>query len=61
MDVEGPWHTIAFGEDSWDLIHMRAMNGSIRSWSELYPKILRYVWFGCRPTGDGGMLTRTDT
>ena len=28
-------------ENSWDLIHMRMLDGSITSWSDIYQKIYR--------------------
>ncbi|KAK3943705.1 hypothetical protein QBC46DRAFT_361711 [Diplogelasinospora grovesii] len=43
MDVEGPWQGME--PDSWDLIHMRALNGSISNWPRLYSEIFRH----CRP------------
>lgn len=29
--------------DSWDLIHMRMLSGSVSSWPELYANVIRYV------------------
>lgn len=40
-DIESPWHGMDL--DSWDLIHLRMLNGSVTSWPELYQKIYRYV------------------
>lgn len=40
-DIEGPWHGL--GEDSWDMIHMRMMNGSIANWADIYAKIFRHL------------------
>jgi hypothetical protein len=30
-------------QDSWDLIHMRMINGSVENWESLYQKIFRSV------------------
>jgi hypothetical protein len=38
-DIESPWHDL--GVDSWDLIHMRMLNGSISNWPDTYHKIFR--------------------
>lgn len=38
-DIESPWYGTE--EDSWDLIHMRMLNGSIRHWDLMYAQILR--------------------
>jgi hypothetical protein len=35
--MESPWHGIE--EESWDLIHIRMLNGSIESWPELYQRV----------------------
>jgi hypothetical protein len=40
-DIESPWYGMDM--DSWDLIHMRMLNGSISSWPEIYAKIFRFV------------------
>ncbi|KAH8813337.1 S-adenosyl-L-methionine-dependent methyltransferase [Xylogone sp. PMI_703] len=40
-DIESPWHGMDL--DSWDLIHVRMLNGSITSWPELYQKIYRHL------------------
>jgi hypothetical protein len=34
-----PWN---FGEDSWDLIHLRMACGSVSSWPEMYQKVFSY-------------------
>ncbi|MCJ1273083.1 hypothetical protein MMC21_000872 [Puttea exsequens] len=33
LDFEGPWFQ---GQDSWDLIHLSMLSGSVSSWQELY-------------------------
>lgn len=38
-DIESPWHGMDL--DSWDLIHVRMLNGSISGWPETYQKIYR--------------------
>lgn len=38
-DIESPWHGMDL--DSWDLIHMRMLSGSITSWPEIYQKVYR--------------------
>lgn len=38
FDVEGPWDNI---EDDWDLIHLRALLGSVQCWNDLYRMIYR--------------------
>ncbi|RDW72979.1 S-adenosyl-L-methionine-dependent methyltransferase-18 [Coleophoma cylindrospora] len=40
-DIESPWYGMEI--DSWDLIHMRMLNGSISSWPEIYSKIYRHL------------------
>ncbi len=35
-DYESPWF---YGEESWDLIHIRSASGSVSSWPELYQKV----------------------
>lgn len=39
-DYESPW---TFGEDSWDLIHLRMACGSVSSWPELYQKVFAHL------------------
>ena len=41
-DFEAPWAGMPM--DSWDLIHMRMLTGSVSSWPELYANVLRYVY-----------------
>lgn len=43
MDVETPWPELEL--NSWDLIHMRTLKGSVQSWPQLYSQIFRYVFF----------------
>ena len=31
------------GEDSWDLIHLAMLCGSVSSWHEMYDNVLRWV------------------
>lgn len=38
-DFESPWDEIGLIGNSWDLIHMRMLNGSVKSWPELYQKV----------------------
>lgn len=38
-DYMSPWN---FGEDSWDLIHLRMACGSVSSWPEMYQKVFSY-------------------
>ncbi|KAH8649478.1 LaeA-like protein [Tricladium varicosporioides] len=40
-DFESPW--AGLGEDSWDLIHMRMLNGSVTSWAQMYAKAFRHL------------------
>lgn len=40
-DIESPWHGMEL--DSWDLIHMRMLNGSIQSWPGIYQQIFRHL------------------
>jgi hypothetical protein len=40
MDFDSPWH--GMGLDSFDLIHMRMLCGSVSNWAELYAKAFRY-------------------
>lgn len=35
-DLEGPWF---MGQDSWDLIHLGMLCGSVLSWQELYGNV----------------------
>lgn len=39
-DFESLW---TFGEDSWDLIHLQMLCGSVTSWPNLYQKVFQYV------------------
>ena len=39
-DHEGPW---AFGEKSWDMIHLQMGLGSVSDWPRLYQKILNHL------------------
>lgn len=32
------------GLNSWDLVHMRMLNGSIANWPRLYSEIYRFVF-----------------
>lgn len=52
-DFEGPWRSV--GLDSWDLIHMRMLNGSISSLAELYQKV--YMCVGFLRTAGASLLT----
>ncbi|CAD6504383.1 BgTH12-06113 [Blumeria graminis f. sp. triticale] len=40
-DIDSPWRGL--GEDSWDLIHMRMLNGGIMDWKEVYQKVFRHL------------------
>jgi hypothetical protein len=40
MDIEAPWQQ-DMGRDSWDLIHLRTLNGSIQNYPRLYSQIFR--------------------
>ncbi|KAM3077933.1 Secondary metabolism regulator lae1 [Clarireedia jacksonii] len=40
-DIESPWHGLAL--ESWDMIHIRMLAGSIGSWPELYQKVYRHL------------------
>ncbi|KAF4611378.1 hypothetical protein G7Y89_g15635 [Cudoniella acicularis] len=40
-DFESPWNGL--GLDSWDLIHMRMLNGSVSNWPDLYAKVFRHL------------------
>jgi len=39
MDIEGSWETL--GGEKWDLIHMRALCGSVVNWPNLYAETWR--------------------
>lgn len=39
-DFESPWN---LGEDSWDLIHLRMLCGSVSSWPEMYQKVFAHL------------------
>lgn len=38
-DIEDKWQDLA--PDSWDLIHMRTLNGSIADWPKVYAEVYR--------------------
>ena len=38
FDFESPW---IMGEDSWDLIHLSGLCGSVSEWRDLYSNVLR--------------------
>lgn len=38
MDIELPWQSM--GRDSWDVIHMRTLIGSIYNWRMLYDQVI---------------------
>lgn len=38
-DIETTWQGLE--PESWDLIHMRAMNGSIANWPKVYSEVYR--------------------
>ncbi|KAF8854588.1 methyltransferase LaeA [Acephala macrosclerotiorum] len=40
-DIESPWYGMDM--DSYDLIHMRMLNGSISSWPDIYSKVFRHL------------------
>jgi len=40
-DFESPWHGMEL--DSWDLIHLRMLNGSVQNWSQMYQKIFTHL------------------
>jgi len=46
MDLETPWQGLE--PNSWDLIHMRTLKGSIQSWPQLYAQVFRYVYSDCQ-------------
>ena len=37
-DFDSPW---VMGEDSWDLIHLGMLCGSVQSWREMYGNVMR--------------------
>jgi hypothetical protein len=39
MDIEAPWQDM--GRDSWDLIHLRTLNGSVQNYAQLYSQIFK--------------------
>ncbi|TVY23017.1 Secondary metabolism regulator LAE1 [Lachnellula hyalina] len=59
-DIEGAWH--GMGEESWDLIHMRMLNGCIENWRDIYTKIFRHLKpnFGWVEHVEIDMLPRCD-
>jgi len=40
-DIESPWQSL--GQDSYDLIHMRMLNGSISDWPDMYEKAFKHL------------------
>lgn len=68
-DIESPWH--GFTLESWDLIHIRMLNGSIESWPELYQKVfmhlkpgfgwIEHVEMDISPRSDDGTLEPTSS
>lgn len=40
-NFESPWHGEAL--ESWDLIYMRMLAGSVSDWNDLYSKAWRFV------------------
>lgn len=40
FDLEGSWDTL---ERDWDFMHVRTLFGSIRSWSDMYTKMITYL------------------
>lgn len=40
-DIEESWQDLE--PSSWDLIHMRTVNGSISNWPKVYAEIFRLV------------------
>jgi hypothetical protein len=38
-DIEDKWQVVE--PESWDLIHMRTLNGSIKNWPKLYAEVFR--------------------
>ncbi|KAH6650926.1 S-adenosyl-L-methionine-dependent methyltransferase [Chaetomium tenue] len=65
-DIEDRWQDLEPG--SWDLIHMRALNGSISNWPRVYAEIYRHLkpYYGYfeqveidwTPRSDDGSLRR---
>lgn len=43
VDIETPWQSM--GRDTWDVIHMRTLIGSIQDWGQLYSQIFAWVSF----------------
>lgn len=41
MDIELPWQSM--GRDSWDVIHMRTLIGSIYNWRMLYDQVIDHL------------------
>ncbi|KAL2056678.1 hypothetical protein ABVK25_003072 [Lepraria finkii] len=39
-DFDSPW---VMGEDSWDLIHLGMLCGSVQSWREMYGNVMRHL------------------
>jgi hypothetical protein len=39
QDIEDPWQNLDPG--TWDLIHMRTLNGSIANWPHVYAEAYR--------------------
>ena len=46
IDYEGMW---TFGQDSFDLIHIRMAYGGVSTWPELYNKVFMSVVLSCSP------------
>lgn len=40
-DIDLPWHGL--GEDRWDLIHIRLLNGGVSDWRNIYNKCYRHL------------------
>ncbi|ATZ49708.1 Bclae1 [Botrytis cinerea B05.10] len=40
-DIESPWWGLEV--ESWDMVHIRMLSGSINSWPALYQKVRRYL------------------
>ncbi|CAK7209590.1 hypothetical protein SEUCBS140593_000544 [Sporothrix eucalyptigena] len=40
LDIESHWH---LGSDSWDLIHIRCLNGVVRNWPSLYNTVYDHL------------------
>ncbi|KAK3310224.1 S-adenosyl-L-methionine-dependent methyltransferase [Chaetomium strumarium] len=65
QDIEDPWQNLDPG--SWDLIHMRTLNGSIANWPHVYAEAYRHLKFDgyfeqveidWNPRSDDGTLRR---